>query len=126
MPDGVWTINVIKVPDKGTGRKDYINTIDREAVGLLLETVYEPHYQRYGAEFGRVFAGFFSDEPEIGNVLSEYGQNARIGIPGENLPWCRELKGMLEEQFGAVWEKFQWADRLLVQGTWCGIHRACD
>lgn len=102
VPDGVWTINVIKVTDKGTGRKDYINTIDREAVGLLLETVYEPHYQRYGAEFGRVFAGFFSDEPEIGNVLSEYGQNARIGIPGENLPWCRELRDMLEEQFGAA------------------------
>ena len=102
VPEGVWTVNVIKVVDGGTGRKDYINTIDREAVGLLLKTVYEPHYQRYGAAFGREFAGFFSDEPEIGNVLSEYGHDARIGIPGEALPWCGELKEMLKEQFGAT------------------------
>ena len=101
VPEGVWTVNVIKVVEGGTGRKDYINTIDKEAVGLLLKTVYEPHYQRYSALFGREFAGFFSDEPEIGNVLSEYGQNARIGIPGQTLPWCPELMEVLKEQFGA-------------------------
>lgn len=101
VPEGIWTVNVIKVVEGGTGRRDYINTIDKEAVGLLLKTVYEPHYQRYGALFGREFAGFFSDEPEIGNVLSEYGQNARIGIPGETLAWCQELMEMLKEQFGA-------------------------
>ncbi len=101
VPEGIWTINIIKVTEKGTGRKGYINTIDHKAVGLLLETVYQPHYERYGALFGNVLAGFFSDEPEIGNVLSEYGHNARIGISGETLPWSPELEALLKEKFGA-------------------------
>ena len=35
---------------------------------MLLDTVYEPHYAHYAAEFGQTIAGFFSDEPELGNV----------------------------------------------------------
>ena len=30
-------------------------------------------------DFGKTFAGFFSDEPEMGNVCGEYGHNACIG-----------------------------------------------
>ncbi|MCM1219580.1 MAG: hypothetical protein NC548_34300 [Lachnospiraceae bacterium] len=99
VPKGNWTITVIKVTDRGTGRKNYINTIDTEAVEFFLRTVYEPHYLRYGAQFGREFAGFFSDEPELGNVLSEYGHNARLGIPGQTLPWSRELWEELKVRF---------------------------
>ncbi len=100
VPEGVWTVSIIKVTDRSTGRKEYINLIDRRAVRLLLETVYEPHFRRYGDCFGDTFAGFFSDEPEIGNVLSEYGHDARIGRPDAPLPWCEELKERLRQEFG--------------------------
>lgn len=114
IPEGTWTVNVIKVTDKSTGRKGYINTIDREAVGLLIQTVYEAHYEKYRERFGKELAGFFSDEPEIGNVLSEYGHNAKIGIPNETLPWCKELETRLRE----VYDK-QYA--VCLTGLWAEI-----
>ena len=100
VPEGVWTVNVIRTTDRSTGRKGYLNLIDRDAAELLLRTVYEPHYAHYGKFFGKEFAGFFSDEPEIGNVLSEYGHDARIGLPRAALPWCGELRKRLERAFG--------------------------
>ena len=33
----------------------------------LIDAVYEPHWAHYKKEFGKTIAGFFSDEPEIGN-----------------------------------------------------------
>ena len=57
------------------------------AVRFFLDTVYEPHYARYGEFFGGRFAGFFSDEPEIGNASEHY----RIGHSQSPLPWCGQL-----------------------------------
>lgn len=34
---------------------------------ILLDFVYKPHYIHYKEEFGKTIAGFFSDEPELGN-----------------------------------------------------------
>lgn len=100
VPEGLWCVTVIKITDKGTGRPGYINTLDREAVGFFLDTVYEPHYTRYREDFGKTFAGFFSDEPEIGNVCGEYGHNPCIGQPTMNLPWSDQLEGMLRQRWG--------------------------
>lgn len=100
IPEGVWCVTVIKTTRKGTGRKHYINAIDRDAVKYFLETVYEPHYRHYQREFGTVFAGFFSDEPEIGNCLGEYGHNAHIGQPDMNLPWSSEAELLLRRRWG--------------------------
>ena len=103
VPEGFWCVTVLKTTDKGTGRPGYINTLDREAVRFFLDTVYESHYARYPDLFGSTFAGFFSDEPEIGNVCGEYGHNACIGQPTMNLPWSAQLEQMLrfgwKEQF---------------------------
>ncbi len=101
IPGGLWTIIVIKTTFEGTGRKNYINTIDRDAVGFFIHEVYEAHYQHFGDEFGRTFAGFFSDEPEIGNCGGEYGFQSVIGQPEMNLPWCKEA----EDQLRKLWHK---------------------
>lgn len=67
VPEGEWTVTVIKTTHEANNvRPNYMNIIDRDAVKFFLDTVYEPHYAHYGAEFGKVFAGFFSDEPEFG------------------------------------------------------------
>ena len=44
-----------------------MNMLDEEACHTLIEAVYEPHYAHYQEDFGDTIAGFFSDEPEIGN-----------------------------------------------------------
>lgn len=100
VPEGFWCVTVIKTTSRGTGRPGYINTLDQEAVRYFLDTVYEPHYAHYREEFGRTFAGFFSDEPEIGNCCGEYGHFARVGQPTMPLPWCRQLEAMLRERWG--------------------------
>lgn len=99
VPEGFWCVTILKITDRGTGRPGYVNPLDRDAVRFFLDTVYEPHYARYQADFGKTFAGFFSDEPEIGNVCGEYGHNACIGQPTMNLPWSDQLEWMLKEQW---------------------------
>lgn len=118
IPEGLWTVFVIKTTFEGTGRKKYINTIDRDAVGFFIHEVYEAHYQHFGDEFGKTFAGFFSDEPEIGNCCGEYGFQSCIGQPDMNLPWCDEAEEILRKLWGidfarnilSLWETLTWPD----------------
>ncbi len=107
IPAGDWSVMMLKTTRRGSGRKNYINTIDRGAVRFFIDTVYEPHYARYGAEFGGVFAGFFSDEPEIGNGAAEHDHHLRAGQPDIVLPWCSELEETLRLQW-----KDRWAESL--------------
>ncbi|MCR5715421.1 MAG: glycoside hydrolase [Lachnospiraceae bacterium] len=97
VPEGNWNIIVIKQTPHGPGREAYCNLIDKDAVRFLIDTVYEPHYQKYAAEFGETFAGFFSDEPELGNTFGD----SEIGQSVMELPWCRELSDRLT----ACWPK---------------------
>ncbi len=92
VPEGDWVVTVLKITRKGKMRSGYINTLDRAAVRFFIDTVYEPHYARYGALFGGRFAGFFSDEPEIGNAVEHY----RIGHSQAPLPWCGQLEELLK------------------------------
>ena len=105
IPEGTWCVTVIKTTRKGTGRKNYISTIDRAAVRFFIDTVYEAHYARYSEDFGGTFAGFFSDEPEIGNCLGEYRHDAHIGQPDMRLPWSKEVEAALREAWGASFVK---------------------
>lgn len=73
------------------GNPKYINMIDEESVSTQLEAVYEPHYARYKTDFGKTFAGFFSDEPAFGNV-NGFDFNESIGRKDMPLPWSEEAK----------------------------------
>lgn len=76
----------------------------RRAARVLIDTVYEPHYQHYAADFGTTIAGFFSDEPEIGNGhLYEMGKKI---YEIEDQPWSREVEAELKERWGENYHKF--------------------
>jgi hypothetical protein len=90
VPEGSWRIFIIYTSQFGNGRPNYLNLFDSQAVKLLIEKLYKPHYERYKHDFGRAFAGFFSDEPEFGNVAG-YGNDNSIGRKQMPLPWSREL-----------------------------------
>ena len=81
----------------GTHRS-YINMMDREPCCIQIDAVYEPHYQHFGDKFGSVIAGFFSDEPELGNN-SMYKMYNLLGTE-QDLPWSQELAAALEERLG--------------------------
>ena len=105
VPEGSYRLMVLYTTREGGGRCHYMNPIDEESVSLFLDTVYEPHFERYQAEFGTTFAGFFSDEPELGNT-PEYHFEERLGTANIALPWSRQLRQRLEELWGPEYAGF--------------------
>jgi hypothetical protein len=98
IPTGHWRFFMIVQTPYGGGDPYYINPIDRASAHVLIEAVYEPHYARYKADFGQTLAGFFSDEPNIGNGGGLY--NVSPGRNGLVLPWRKDLLPDLAREFG--------------------------
>ena len=86
--------------------------LDDASCALQIEAVYEPHFARYKDLFGTVIAGFFSDEPCIGNAVG-YDFDERVGHKDMPLPWSRYMPEMLRERLGDNWKDLLpvlWAD----------------
>lgn len=81
--------------------RSYINMMDKESCRILINAVYEPHWEHYKDEFGKTIAGFFSDEPEIGNGIY-FENNITVGQDFD-MPWSRELEYELVEKMGKEW-----------------------
>ncbi|MBP1995099.1 glycosylhydrolase-like jelly roll fold domain-containing protein [Paenibacillus eucommiae] len=105
VPEGSWRLfMLVKTRNGGEDTtNDYLNPIDPEPVKAFIEIVYEEHYKRYGKEFGKTIAGFFSDEPRFGNAHTYEGT---LGQSQSNprhkmvLPYSDQLLGHLDK----AWE----------------------
>lgn len=104
LPEGNWRVHAIYRTRTDGGNESYINMIDEESARTQIEGVYEAHYARYADEFGKHIAGFFSDEPQLGNNTS-VDNNNRLGKKRERIPWSDELEGMLKERWGVSWKE---------------------
>ena len=104
LPQGQWRIHVIYKTRTDGGDPDYINMIDRVSAHTQIEGVYEAHYEKYGDEFGKTIAGFFSDEPQFGNTR-EQCFDTKLGKKKMPLPWSDELEEMLTERYGNRYRK---------------------
>lgn len=130
VPEGKWQLKFCILTRNRGPHRDYINMMDEESCRVLIDTVYEPHYQHYAADFGTTIAGFFSDEPEIGNGhLYEMGKKI---YEIEDQPWSREVEAELKERWGENYHKFLpliWEQpvdgRLLARVRYDYMH-ACD
>ena len=106
IPEGVWRVFALYKSRRGASQKDYIHLIDPESVRVLIEAVYEPHYAHYARYFGSTIAGFFSDEPSLGNARLLFGGDTpsmydqRLGQPGLALPWSDELLERMNQELG--------------------------
>ena len=98
FPEGVWRIHVNFITTGFAPKPEYVNYIEADSVRVLIDEVYEKHYQRYGDLFGSVIAGFFSDEPGFYNT-DGYDENCFIGLRMP-LPWGRELEDTLRADYG--------------------------
>lgn len=107
IPEGYWRVFIISENKDGGSQQqeDYLNPLDRDSVRILLDTVYEAVYERYKADFGKTFAGFFSDEPGFYNDKTTFDFNSRPGKQGVPLPWSREMPALLEEALGPDYRK---------------------
>lgn len=100
VPEGMWRLYAAYVTHNGGGESDYMNVISAPSVRVLIDQVYEPHFRRYGADFGKTFAGFFSDEPMVGNKQMNYDPDSLIGTVRMALPWNEEVEEMLCQSLG--------------------------
>lgn len=93
VKEGEWSIFVLYITPKGEeeSTKGYLNPLVKEATQVLIDTVYEPHYEHYAPYFGHLIEGFFSDEPRFGNTK---GTEASIGTDMP-LPWRPGLEQLL-------------------------------
>lgn len=98
-PEGRWKVYLLHLSRNVGCHRSYINMMDQKSCRILIDAVYEPHFNRYKEEFGKTIAGFFSDEPELGNGHL-YEQGLLFGSY-EDLPWSRELEEVLRESLGA-------------------------
>ena len=99
VPVGLWRIFLFYTTHQGDGKLDYFNILNSDSVKLLIDQVYEPHFEHYGEDFGKTFEGFFSDEPEFGN-LPWYDFRAKLGENMKFIPWSEELQERLVKRWG--------------------------
>ena len=104
VPNGNWRIMVFYKTRTDGGDPAYINMLDRVSAHSQIEAVYEPHFVRYPDEFGKTIAGFFSDEPQIGNI-SEIAFDAKLGRKRMPLPWSHEMQEAFEEKYGREYKR---------------------
>lgn len=104
IPDGAETLYVTFTTRNAGVHRSYINMLDRESCRILLDAVYEPHYARYKEFFGNTIAGFFSDEPELGNGV--YFKNDITVGSDFDYPWSRELEETLAQKWGDRWTHY--------------------
>ncbi|MCD8380085.1 MAG: hypothetical protein LUC95_07205 [Lachnospiraceae bacterium] len=102
-PEGHYTLRVITASRNSGYHRDYINMTDEESVKILLDSVYEAHWAHYAADFGGTIAGFFSDEPELGNGFL-YEKGNLLGCR-QDLPWSAALEREISGKLGQGWER---------------------
>ncbi len=106
LPEGCFRIFFLYKSRHGTDQRDYIDMLNEQSVRVLIDAVYEPHFAHYGKHFGNTIAGFFSDEPSLGNGW--YGPHSvdrgmydqRVGMPGLALPWNDRILYMMSDALG--------------------------
>jgi len=103
-PEGEWEVRLCNLSRNMGAHRSYINMMDKESVRILLDEVYEPHYAHFKDKFGTVIAGFFSDEPELGNNQM-YRMENPMGC-NQELPWSRELEAALKERLGEDFHRY--------------------
>jgi hypothetical protein len=100
-PEGAWTVWVCGLSRNCGTHRNYINMLKAPSVKLLLDAVYELHWRHYREDFGKTIAGFFSDEPELGNGHMFAKENV-LGTD-QDLPFSDEMPAELEKRLGPGW-----------------------
>lgn len=104
--EGVWKVYVLHLTRNRGPHRNYINMMDEASCRVLIDAVYEPHWEHYKDDFGKTIAGFFSDEPEIGNGHL-YAQDAVLGKDSSmDYPWSAEVEKEMARRLGEDFVKY--------------------
>ena len=103
VPEGHWRVFLFIMTREGEKLPDHLNPIVPRAVRVLIDTVYETHYERYEDDFGKTFAGFFSDESQFGNTKDF---SAIIGKSNMVIPWKEDMLYDLSDDLGEDFSRY--------------------
>jgi hypothetical protein len=110
VPAGKWQILNFTWNYTG-GQRLLVDGASQDAVDWYIQTVYQPHYDRFKADFGKTIVGYFYDEPE---TPSDWGTEVIPLLKERGVDWKKALvawkfKLAGEEQTAA---RYQYQDAL--------------
>lgn len=108
-PAGSWSIMKFTWKFKGNkgDQQKYISVdgASPECVDWFIRTVYQPHYDRFKADFGKTITGYFYDEPETqgdwGSDVAKVIAERKLDLPKLLVGYKFKLAG--EEQTAAYY-----------------------
>lgn len=104
IPQGTWRIcTYIKTRpyyDFDQIHNYYIDMLNKESCRVMIDAIYQPHYEHFKEYFGTTFMGFFSDEPAFHNDLSTY--NYKLGRIYGCYPWRDDLPKLIAQSAGVL------------------------
>ncbi|MBU4271211.1 MAG: hypothetical protein KKE86_02340 [Planctomycetes bacterium] len=129
-PEGKWRImkfTHVQAPPLKQNRQLSVDGASKDCADWFIQTVYQPHYDRFKDDFGKTIVGFFYDEPE---TAGDWGTELNAVLAERGVDWKKtyvaykfELAG--EQQVAA---RYQYLDafaetwgRTMYGGTtrWC-------
>jgi hypothetical protein len=133
VPTGNWKImkfTHVQAPALAQTGQLSVDGASKDCVDWFLQTVYQPHYEHYKADFGKTIRGFFFDEPE---TRGDWGTELNATLAAWKVDW---KKAYVAYKFALVGEeqtaaKYQYMDafaetwgRTMYGGVtdWCQKH----
>ncbi len=133
-PAGKWQVmkfTHIQAPGLGQNGQVSVDGASRDCTEWFIQTVYQPHFDRFGGDFGTAIPGFFYDEPE---TQGDWGTELNATLKEWNVDW---KKAYVAYKFGLSGEddiaaRYQYLDafaetwgRVMYGGMadWCRQHK---
>ncbi len=114
VPEGIWRVFVLsaRYVSERTPPRYFANPLLPDSARLMIETIYEPHWEHFKDDFGKTFLGFFSDEPAL---RAGRGYHGVVGeYPSIPIPWRSHMLEILKPDLGED-------ARALLPGIWYDI-----
>ena len=133
-PAGRWQVMKFthtQAPGLGQNGQVSVDGASRDCTEWFIQTVYQPHFDRFGKDFGKTIPGFFYDEPE---TQGDWGTELNATLKEWNVDW---KKAYVAYKFGLAGEedlaaRYQYMDafaetwgRVMYGGMadWCHQHK---
>jgi len=133
-PAGRWQVmkfSHTQAPGLGQNGQLSVDGASRDCTEWFIQTVYQPHFDRFGKDFGKTIPGFFYDEPE---TQGDWGTALNATLKAWNVDW---KKAYVAYKFGLAGEddvaaRYQYVDafaetwgRVMYGGMadWCHQHK---